>query len=59
MKIATIHRNEHDNRWIVRMRDTIRETQETKPAETLGEAETIANEYAGEHGKVKTFLGER
>lgn len=56
MKIATIHRNENDNLWIVLVRDTIRDTKETHKAETLIEAEQLAKNK--EAHRIKVSLGE-
>lgn len=56
MKIATIHRNENDNVWIVLVRDTIRETKETHKAETLTEAEQLAK--SKDAHRIKVSLGE-
>lgn len=55
MKIATIHRNENDNLWIVLIRDTIRETKSEHKAESLAEAEEIARRE-GTH-RTKVMLG--
>lgn len=56
MKIATIHRNEHDNVWIVLVRDSIRETRTTHKAESLSDAEALA-QREGAH-RIKVSLGE-
>jgi hypothetical protein len=52
MKIATIHRNEHDCTWIVLIRDTIKETRCERIASDLAEAEAIAEEMGSQRTKV-------
>lgn len=59
MIIASIHRNEHNNEWIVLIRDTIRETKSEHKAETLVEAEAIAQREGSQNAvrRVRISLG--
>lgn len=52
MKIATIHRNEHANNWIVLIRDTVKETRTERTADDLAEAEQIAEAEGAQRTKV-------
>jgi hypothetical protein len=52
MIVATIHRNEIDNVWVVLVKDTIRETRNEYRADTVAEAEAIAEREGSAKTKV-------